>query len=119
MPSRRSTIIANLNDIVRHNLTNSPNSKIQLSHAVEALPQAHIEAILENVKTFSSFTPENDPYGEHDYGRFEFQPTNQEPIGIIWKIDYLDRNNLNNGAEDPSDDQSTLRRLTIMCINEW
>ena len=55
-----------------------------------------------------AFTPDNDPYGEHNFGSFE-----HNGIRVFWKIDYYDRN-VEYGSEDPSDPAQTTRVLTIM-----
>jgi hypothetical protein len=55
-----------------------------------------------------AFTPDSDPYGEHNFGSFE-----HNGIRVFWKIDYYDRN-LEYGSEDPSDPAQTTRVLTIM-----
>ena len=71
------------------------------------LPQDQA-AILDRVRTFDDFTPENDPHGEHDFGSFEHKGRT-----IFWKIDYYDLF-LNNGSSDPSDPALTRRVLTVM-----
>lgn len=38
------------------------------------------------VESFSNFTEDNDPYGEHDFGSLKF-----EGQKIFWKIDYYDK----------------------------
>jgi len=43
---------------------------------------------------FDSFTPDNDPYGEHDFGTIDWQEEK-----IFWKIDYYDQ--ALTFAEDP------------------
>jgi hypothetical protein len=43
--------------------------------------------IVEAVRKFSNFTPDNDPYGEHDFGKVE---VNDE--SYFFKIDYFDEN---------------------------
>jgi len=78
-----------------------------------ALSQADQSAIREKVETFDAFTPDNDPYGERDFGAFEH---NGEKI--FWKIDYYDAT-LTYGSEDPSDPQQTVRVLTIMLASEY
>jgi hypothetical protein len=75
---------------------------------IAALSPADQSAIREKVETFDAFTPDNDPYGEHDFGSFE-----HNGIRVFWKIDYYDRN-LEYGSEDPSDPAQTTRVLTIM-----
>ena len=75
-------------------------------------------AICEKVETFDSFTPDNDPHREHDFGAFEHGGHK-----IFWKIDYYDRASFGTGrdmgSEDPSDPAQTLRVLTIMLASEY
>lgn len=49
------------------------------------------------MRDFSDFTPENDPYGEHDSGAFKL-----DGVKLNWKVDYYDRA-LEYGAPDPLD----------------
>ena len=62
---------------------------------------------------FDSFTEDNDPHGERDFGAFE-----HEGQRIFWKIDYYDRA-LTYGSENPADPQQTVRVLTIMLASEY
>src|SRR5271170_592462 len=74
--------------------------------------------IAERLAAFDSFTEDNDPHGEHDFGNFEHQGHK-----IFWKIDYYDRASFGTGrdmgSEDPSDPAQTLRVLTIMLASEY
>jgi hypothetical protein len=65
------------------------------------------------VKTFDSFTPDNDPYGEHDFGAI-----NLAGETLFWKIDAHDAT-MTNGSADPSDPALTRRALTIMLASEY
>lgn len=65
------------------------------------------------MKAFSEFTPDNDPYGEHDFGTFEIDEER-----LIWKIDYHDLS-LRFGSQDPADTSQTKRVLTIMLEDEY
>jgi hypothetical protein len=62
---------------------------------------------------FNNFTPDNDPYKEHDFGRFEAGGRT-----FIWKIDYYDKS-MTLGAEDPADPERTTRVLTIMLAEDY
>jgi hypothetical protein len=64
-------------------------------------------------RIFDSFTPDNDPYGEHDFGAFE-----HEGQRIFWKIDYY-APDMEHGSEDPADPKQTVRVLTIMLASEY
>jgi hypothetical protein len=55
----------------------------------------------EKVETFGSFTPDNDPHGEHDFGAFEHAGHK-----IFWKIDYYDRASFGTGRDMGSEDRS-------------
>ena len=60
-----------------------------------------------------SSTPDNDPYGEHDFGAFEY-----ENHKLFWKIDYYNTD-LTGGSPDASDPKVTTRVLTIMLRDEY
>jgi Protein of unknown function (DUF3768) len=62
---------------------------------------------------FGDFTPDNDPYGEHDFGCFELGACK-----FMWKIDYYDQR-CEFGSEDPSDPRRTTRVLTLMLASEY
>jgi uncharacterized protein DUF3768 len=66
-----------------------------------------------SVQTFDGFTADNDPYSEHDFGALEIAGQR-----LFWKIDYLQRGT-QFGAEDPSDNATTCRIITIMLADEW
>jgi Protein of unknown function (DUF3768). len=69
--------------------------------------------LIVSLKGFNSFTPDNDPYNEHDFFSFDFK--NQK---LFFKIDYYDLNK-EHGSEDPSDPGVTHRVMTVMCANEY
>ncbi len=57
---------------------------------------------IRRVATFSDFTEENDPHGEHDFGSFEVAGRK-----FFWKIDYYDAA-MEFGSEDPPTDPKPL-----------
>ena len=69
--------------------------------------------ILECLKSYHDFTPENDPYGEHDFGAFDL-----DDVRIWWKFDYYDRD-MEHASPDPTDPSCTTRVLTILLPEEW
>jgi Protein of unknown function (DUF3768) len=102
--------IAELNDRFRqHNLG---HGQVVMTSAVNALPIEQRTALMQMVKGFSDFNEGNDPYGEHDFGSFEF-----EGERYFWKIDYFDAS-YEYGAENPSS-LSTRRVMTIMNSSEY
>ena len=59
------------------------------------------------------FSADNDPHGEHDFGRFEVAGEK-----FFWKIDYYG-SDMMSGSEVPSDPEKTTRVLTIMLSHEY
>ena len=67
------------------------------------------------VATFSAFTADNDPYGEHDFGSFELDGET-----LFWKIDCYEKgSDYMAGAETPDRPETTDRVLTIMLASEY
>lgn len=81
---------------------------------ISALPLEAQAEIVNAVMSFDTFTEENDPYGEHDFGEI-----NVEGVGSVYfKFDYYDQE-LCYGSEDPADLTLTMRVLTIMLASEY
>ncbi len=107
---RRTEHVRALNDAFRQSLS---GGRVLLTRRVAALGEVPQRQILEQVQRFDRFTPENDPYGEHDFGIFEAGETR-----VLWKIDYYDL--LFIGASpDPADPSVTARVLTVMLADEY
>lgn len=108
---RPKPTIAELNDAFRSSFL---FGQVLLTPGIAALPDATRAAVIDKVQTFDAFTPDNDPYGEHDFGAF----TQQGAGKIFWKIDYYDLS-LTGGSEDPADVRKTRRVLTVMLAGEY
>ena len=93
--------------------TFSGNGDVYLTRGIDELPEQEKIAILQRVQTFDAFTPDNDPYYEHDFGSFEHAGKT-----VFWKIDCYDRD-LKYGSPDPSDESVTERVLTVMLAEEY
>jgi len=115
--------IAELNDRFRKSTLSLDPVAISLgkklmTSGIQALGLIATVAIAERVAAFDSFTQDNDPHREHDFGSFD-----HEGNRIFWKIDYYDRASFGTGhdigSEDPSDPAQTLRVLTIMLASEY
>lgn len=102
--------IRELNDIFRKNLK---DGGVVFSFHVNELPEATRYELLRKLAEFDTFTPENDPYEEHDFGAFEY-----EDERYFWKIDYYDLNMLFM-SPDPADPAFTIRVLTLMHADEY
>lgn len=103
--------IAQLNDEFRKTFL---GGTVMVTSGVNALPDSEKNQILRLVKTFNQFTPDNDPYGEHDFGIIE----RGDQDDVFFKIDYYDKE-MRYGSEDPSDPSKTARLMTIMLVTEY
>ena len=102
--------VRELNDEARQYPT---DGEILVSCGISALPEDEVAAILEGVRTFEDFTPQNDPYGEHDFGAFAHNGTR-----IFWKIECYDRE-MQFGSPDPADPAVTVRIVNVMLAEEY
>ncbi len=89
------------------------NGSIMITAGVQALGEDKMLAVTSAVIAFDDFTPDNDPYGEHDFGSLDIAGKK-----IFWKIDYYDRS-MEMGSPDPADETVTHRVLTIMLASEY
>ncbi|OWQ91703.1 DUF3768 domain-containing protein [Sphingopyxis witflariensis] len=118
--------IARLNDLARQAMGVACTAVA--TPGFRSLPSSEQSAIRELIETYDTFTPDNDPYGERDFGAIYLtrdgkwtaaKPTDGEPLEtVFWKIDAYDRN-LRFGSEDPADPAVTRRVLTIMLASEY
>ncbi len=100
--------VAALNDAARKMFT---GCRVYMTPGVQALCQT--QAIAARVQAYDDFSERNDPYGERDFGSFEFCGET-----IFWKIEYFDLD-LQMYSLDPSDPTVTARVLTIMLAHEY
>jgi Protein of unknown function (DUF3768) len=75
--------------------------------------QAFVQGVFGAVRDFDAFSKDNDPYGEHDFGAFDYQGER-----LFFKIDYYDLA-LQAHSPDPADPAVTHRVLTIMFASEY
>ena len=104
------TDIKTLNDNFRKTFI---GGRVILTSGIRAKTQDEIAEILEKVRSFDNFTTANDPYGEHDFGSFDYKGQK-----IFFKIDYYDLN-YEYMSENPADSTITNRVLTIMLADEY
>src|SRR5438445_4183402 len=102
--------IRELNDRFRTTMT---GGRVMLTAGVDALPSDVKAMVIRKVATFSDFTPDNDPHGEHDFGSFLLAGRK-----FFWKVDYFDPA-MQFGSEDPADSSKTTRVMTIMLAEEY
>ena len=104
------TDIKTLNDNFRKTFT---GGRVLLTAGIDSMPKDDVAQILSLVRNFDNFMPDNDPYGEHDFGAFDYKGNK-----IFWKIDYYDLN-YRFMSENPADPTITNRVLTIMLAEEY
>jgi hypothetical protein len=103
--------IRDLNDAMR--LAGPSCGRWMMTQGVMAEGPTFMLLATNAVQTFSDFKPDNDAYGEHDFGAFDLAGRR-----LFWKIDYYDRD-LRYDSSDPSDSSVTIRVLTIMLASEY
>lgn len=102
--------IRELNDNLRTRLI---GGQLFFSAGVSAESPELRAKIVRAVQKFKDFSPENDPYGEHDFGKISVAGGE-----YFWKIDYYDHDYLFH-SPDAADPTVTRRVLTIMKTDEW
>ena len=102
--------IRELNDQFRRTFI---GGKVLRTIGVASLPIKEQAIVLTMVQTFDYFSKADDPYGEHDFGAFDF-----DGITYFWKIDYHDHDYLYI-SPDAADPNITNRVLTIMRADEY
>ena len=103
------------NDRFRKGDDNIPGQRVMTQGIAEILQDDPTKqlALLKLVADFDDFTPDNDPYQQHDFGIFYF-----DGHRCNWKIDLYDKD-YEFGSEDPSDLSKTNRVLTILLAREY
>ena len=102
--------IRELNDDFRRTFV---GGVVLITAGVEAMPDEQRRSLLAKVRAFDTFTEDNDPHGEHDFGAVD-----EDDVHCFWKIDYYDRAT-EFGSPDPADPAITTRVLTIMRADEY
>ena len=98
-----------LNDLLRKTF----GGQVMLTTGIRAKSSEDQAEIFQKVRSFNEFTKANDPYGEHDYGRFTHNGEN-----IMFKIDYYNKT-YDRMSDDPSNPDITNRVMIIMCADDY
>ena len=80
MPDATTAKIAALNDHARRSFT---GCRVVVTQGVQALD--NLPDLLDQVRRFDAFTPDNDPYGEHNFGSLRYSGET-----VFWKFDGVD-----------------------------
>ena len=107
---KTTAAIRDLNDLFRTTLT---GGRVLMTAGVAALAEETTARVLTAVRTFTAFTEDNDPWGEHDFGAID---VNGERI--FFKIDCLCPT-CEMASEDATDEAKTVRIMTIMLASEY
>ena len=102
--------IAALNDRARQRLD---HCRWILTQGVLACDPITVAELLIAVEDFDAFTPDNDPYAEHDFGAIKLNGNT-----FFWKFDCYDVDLLMHSPV-PSDPTVTSRVLTVMLADEY
>lgn len=84
-----------------------------MTYGVSQLDDHITDLVFAAVRDFDTFTEDNDPYGEHDFGSVVVGTQK-----FFWKIDYYDQR-LEYASSDPTNSDVTERVLTIMLAEEY
>ena len=108
-----------LNDQFR---TTLQGGTVLMTRGVLALGLAAQTQVMANVRAFDAFTPDNDPWCEHDFGAFEIEVADEKGAvvreRIFFKIEYYDLTRAQH-SDDPADPTRTERVLTILLADEY
>ncbi|MEO0399631.1 MAG: DUF3768 domain-containing protein [Pseudomonadota bacterium] len=87
---------------------------VVVTREIASLSYSEQAKIINAVRCFDTFTLENDPWGEHDFGRIELPGLNP----VLWKIDIYDSSKMRFASPAPEDPNASFRVLTIMFADQ-
>ena len=102
--------VRELNDHARQTFT---GCRVVITSGIAELDDTAVQQILAQVRSYDQFTPDNDPYGEHDFGSFH-----HDDVQVFWRWDYYDLD-YSMHSPDPADETVTARVLTVMQAEEY
>ena len=116
---KNSEKVAKLNDAFRHSIgspfvTVNPRNQVVTTQGISAnFNDEEINSIFQDIKSFDTFTEDNDPHKERDFGSLK-----REGRVIFWKIDYYD-SDMKYHSPDNTNPEVTKRVLTVMMASEY
>ena len=102
--------VRELNDALRQTFK---RGRVMMTQGVNALDDELKAKVIAAVQGFGKFHKANDPHHEHDFGSLTV-----DHAMYYWKIDYYDLA-MSQHSLDPTNDEATIRVLTIMCADEY
>lgn len=106
---RRERIRA-LNDRLRQTQT---GGHVMATQGITGQGPCFVLAVLGALRRYDEFNDDNDPHGEHDFGSISI-----DGEVVFFKIDYYDLT-FTAGADDPADEATCARVLTVMLAGEY
>lgn len=110
MQNQTLSTIAKQNDDFRTNLS---KGTLCLTRGIRALGKVCVAEIISKVRLFNNFNEDNDPYGEHDFGAFNYGGQK-----IFFKIDNYDSSFLYL-SPDATSQKLANKVLPIMLAEEY
>ena len=107
----RKKRVRRLNDAARRG--EGVNVSVVVTAGVQAFGEDMLAHVARKVAAFDSFTEDNDPHQEHDFGALTIADQK-----LFWKIDYFDLR-LQWHSPDKANPEVTQRVLTIMLASEY
>lgn len=107
----RKKRIRRLNDALRRG--EGENVMVVVTPGLQAKGDDYLATVSQAVAAFDSFSEDNDPHAEHDFGAVEVGGDR-----LFWKVDYFDAT-LSRLSADPANPDTTHRVLTIMLASEY
>lgn len=110
---QRRAMIAARNDRLRcsFGLAVDVQGCLVLTRGVALLDVEARARVLAALAAFADFTPDNDPYGEHDFAAFTVDGRR-----FNFKIDYFENSDMEFGADDPLE---AYRVCTLLLAEEY
>lgn len=109
--NERKNRIAMLND---HFRMTGIGGKTVMTRGIANLGEEMVANVINAMREYSDWSPDNDPYGQHDFGVIKLAELQK----VFFKIDYYDAR-MEYGSDDPSDPEKTTRVLTLMLAEEY
>jgi hypothetical protein len=103
--------VRELNDLFR--TAGQGRGSLMLTSGIQAEGEDFLKATVSAVQSFSDFSEDNDPWGEHDFGVVDVSGEK-----VFFKFDYYDPT-CSQGSENPANEAQTHRVLTIMLASEY
>ncbi|OWZ90406.1 hypothetical protein B9J07_27865 [Sinorhizobium sp. LM21] len=106
--------IAELNDELRTHRSQRNGKIIVTGALIEDIHDgARMARILDAIRDFSDFNEDNDPHGEHDYGRVTVDGEE-----FMFKFDYYALNE-EHLSEHPEDPNATIRVMSVLYASDY